>query len=348
MSSEESSSQKPFRFKAAMRKPVSLSSGTLVTAREVEPGKPLPLLVEPRVKGLNLVDWARNNRQFITDHLLTHGAILYRGFEVASAAEFQNFIQAVSDELLEYKERTSPRSSVGGRIYTSTDYPADQSIFFHNENSYQNAWPAKIFFYCETPPASGGETPIADCRRVLKRISPDAVARFVARRWMYVRNFSTGLGMPWQTVFQTSDPEAVEQYCAKAGIEFEWRDGHRLKTRQVRPAVCAHPQTGEMIWFNHIAFFHLSTLPADMREALLADFDESEVPNNTYYGDGSPLEADVVDEIRRAYSEEAVAFAWQAGDVLMLDNMLTAHSRAPFSGPRKILVGMSDPITLGD
>lgn len=346
MSSEDSQAQKPFRFKASVRKPLSLSSETLIEARELEPGKPLPLLVQPLVRGLDLAEWARGNRQFIENLLIKHGAILYRGFNVSGSAAFQNFIQAVSDELLEYKERTSPRSTVSGHIYTSTDYPADQSIFFHNENSYQTSWPSKIFFYCETPPDTGGETPIADCREVLKRLSASTVARFSIRGWMYVRNFGTGLGIPWQTVFQTSDRHAVEQYCDRAGIECVWQDEHRLKTRQVRRAVLSHPRTGELVWFNHIVFFHLSTLPTEMREALLGEFDESEIPNNTYYGDGSPLEPEVVNEIRQAYVQESVSFAWQAGDILMLDNMLTAHSRAPYSGPRKILVGMSDPIIL--
>jgi hypothetical protein len=29
----------------------------------------------------------------------------------------------------------------------------------------------------------------------------------------------------------------------------------------------------------------------------------------------------------------------------MLDNMLAAHGRPPFSGPREILVGMAEPVS---
>ena len=32
---------------------------------------------------------------------------------------------------------------------------------------------------------------------------------------------------------------------------------------------------------------------------------------------------------------------WRAGDVLLIDNMLTAHGRNPFSGKRSVVVGMS-------
>src|ERR1043165_3993321 len=112
---------------------------------------------------------------------------------------------------------------------------------------------------------------------------------------------------------------------------------------KVRPVVATHPITNENVWFNHAAFFHVSTLEPAVREALLANFAADELPYNTYYGDGSTIEATVLEEISRAYREEAVYFPWEKGDVLMLDNMLTAHGRASFVGPRKILAAMSEP-----
>jgi hypothetical protein len=63
---------------------------------------------------------------------------------------------------------------------------------------------------------------------------------------------------------------------------------------------------------------------------------------NTYYGDGSPIEPKVLDQLRAAYNAETVSFPWQKGDLLMLDNMLVAHGRSPFVGPRQILVGMAE------
>jgi alpha-ketoglutarate-dependent taurine dioxygenase len=140
----------------------------------------------------------------------------------------------------------------------------------------------------------------------------------------------------------------VEQYCHENDIQWEWKDGNRLRTRQVRPAVARHPRTGEMVWFNHATFFHVSTLEPTIRETLLAEFKEEDLPNNTYYGDGSPIESAVLDELREAYQQEMVPIAWQERDILMLDNMLTAHARAPFVGPRKVLVAMADLFTRDD
>jgi len=47
----------------------------------------------------------------------------------------------------------------------------------------------------------------------------------------------------------------------------------------------------------------------------------------------------------KIYQQEAVIFPWQAGDILMLDNMLTSHGRKPFVGARKVLVGMAEPFS---
>jgi alpha-ketoglutarate-dependent taurine dioxygenase len=311
------------------------------------PEKPLPLLIRPALDGVDLVAWATNNRELLEKYLLKHGGILFRDFSlkgtrfVAPVEYFEQFITGVSGELLEYHERSSPRSQVSGNIYTSTDYPPDQSIFLHNENSYQQSWPLRIFFFCNISPQQGGETPIADVREVYNRINPAIRDRFRQKHVMYVRNFGAGFGLPWQTVFQTTDKKVVEEYCQRSGIECEWKSGNRLRTRSVRPAIVSHPTTGDPLWFNHATFFHWTTLEPTIRAALAAEFGEEDLPNNSYYGDGTSIENAVLDELRQAYAQETVQFSWQKGDLLMLDNMLTAHGRTLFVGPRQILTGMS-------
>lgn len=303
----------------------------------------LPLLVQPAIDDLDLISWATNNRELIEKYLLNHGGILFRNFAVRNARDFEAFITGISGSTLEYRERSSPRSQISGNIYTSTDYPADQHIFLHNENSYQQTWPLRIFFFCNTPPLQGGETPIADVRRVYERIDERIRERFRRKGVLYVRNFGDGIGLPWQTVFQTSSREAVEEYCQKAGIQCEWKSENRLRTRRVGRAIVPHPRSGEMLWFNHATFFHITTLGPDMSRVLRGLFEEEDLPNNSYYGDGSPIEDAVLEELRQAYKHETIMFPWQKGDVLMLDNMLVAHGRTPFVGTRQILTGMSEP-----
>lgn len=325
------------------RRGVTLSESSLVEYDTLAPGQKLPLVIRPKMGGVRLLEWAGAHREALQKELMEHGGILFRGFEIAGVEEFEEVIAAVAGSSLEYKERSSPRSQVQGNVYTSTDYPPSHPIFLHNENSYQAAWPMKIFFYCVTEPTDRGETPIADTRAIFRRLDPELRRRFADEGWAYVRNFGKGLGLEWQTVFQTDDRDAIEAYCREKGIEAEWRNGERLRTRAVRPAMALHPVTGEPVWFNHATFFHVSTLNPEIRASLQELYADEDLPANTYYGDGTPIEPETLEALREAYAAETVQFPWREGDVLMLDNMMVAHGRSPFSGPRKIVVGMAEP-----
>ncbi|MFP5263068.1 MAG: TauD/TfdA family dioxygenase [Blastocatellia bacterium] len=307
-------------------------------------GKPdSPLLLRAAVEGVNLRAWANANQDTLEADLNRHGAILFRHFHLSDVGEFEGFISDLCGELLEYRERSSPRHNVHGNIYTSTDYPADQSIFPHNENSYQRTWPLKIFFFCLTPALEGGETPLVSSRAIYQKLDPRIREKFERKQVMYVRNYGGRFGLPWQKVFQTEDPAQAQAYCLKQGIETEWLSNDRLRTRQVRPAVARHPYTNEWVWFNHAVFFHTSTLRDDIRQTILEEVAGNDLPSQAYYGDGSALEASALDELRGLYREQAVLFQWERGDLLMVDNMLTAHGRQPFKGPRSVVVGMAEP-----
>lgn len=326
------------------RKPIRLTEANLVSMETLQPKQPLPLVIRPTIDGVNLLSWVRAHRQTIETLLVQHGGILFRQFQWDGAAEFEQVIQAVSNDVLEYRYRSTPRTSVYGNIYTSTEYPADQSIPLHNELSYTSTYPLKIWFACSQIANQGGETPIANSRTVLAQISASIREAFQHKQVMYVRNYSDSLDLSWQTVFQTTEKAVVEQYCQQAGIECEWFSENHLRTRQVCPAIATHPQTGEAVWFNQAHLFHISNLPSELQDSLLKTVGEENLPRNAYYGDGSPIEAAVLDEIRAAYQRAAIVFSWQVGDVLLLDNVLTAHGRQPFTGSRKVLVGMAEQI----
>jgi alpha-ketoglutarate-dependent taurine dioxygenase len=330
------------RFRAGARQPITLSTAELVKSSRLPGGGELPLVVEPMVEGVDAARWATVNREQVEGWLLRHGAILFRGFGVTTAERFEQLACAISPDLLDYRERSSPRSEIKRGIYTSTDHPADQYIHFHNEQSYTHSWPLKLWFFCLQAADEGGATPLADGRRVLKALNPQLKERFLKKKVLYVRNYIEGIGLTWQDAFQTTDRAVVEEYCRRASIAFAWGEGGRLTTRQVFDAILTHPKTGEPLWFEHAAFFHVSSLEPDVRETLLREYGPANLPFNTYYGDGSPIEDSVLDELRGAYRQAAVSFRWQEGDVLLIDNMLTSHGREPFKGPRKILVAMAE------
>ena len=332
------------KLKAINRKVFKIAQSELINTECMSPEHSLPLVIKPAVDGVDLIRWSVNNREFIETNVLRYGGILFRGFQVRLVSEFENLIGAISGRLIEYSYGSTPRSKVSGDIYTSTEYPADQLIPLHNEMAYSSDWPMKIYFFCMEAAKKGGETPIADSRKVFQRIDSKVKEQFLQKKVMYVRNYGEGLDLHWKDVFQTSEKSEVEAYCRKVGIEFEWKDGDHLRTRQVCQAVATHPKAGESVWFNQAHLFHVSGLKPKVREFLLSNFDELDLPRNAYYGDGSAIETSVLDEIREIYHQEAITFSWQKGDILMLDNMLTAHGRMPFSGSRKVVVGMAEPL----
>ncbi|WP_280427286.1 TauD/TfdA family dioxygenase [Nocardia brasiliensis] len=298
-------------------------------------------------RGTDLIDHIRSEREDLRVALRLHGALLFRGFAVAGVAEFETAVRALSGAPLAYSERSSPRSVISGHIYTSTDYPAREEIFFHNENSYQSSWPLTLFFYCVQPPQKQGATPLTDTRRVLSSIDQSVRDEFIARRWMVVRNYGNLLGLPWRTVFNTDSRSEVESYCAKNAIDVEWLVDDELRTRSVRDAVHRHPVTGESVWFNHATFFHVSTLPEPVRFELLEILGAANLPSNTYYGDGEPIPDEVAEHLRDCYRSASVRFDYQKDDLLVVDNMLVAHGREPFAGSREVAVAMAEPSTDG-
>jgi alpha-ketoglutarate-dependent taurine dioxygenase len=333
------------KFRAVRRKSVSLTQTSLVKESTLGDGRTMPMVIEPALDNVNPAQWAAGHREHLEGMLLRHGAILFRGFRVGGVERFEQFARAVSPDLLDYRERAAPRNEVGNKVYTSTEFPADQHIPLHHEMSYSHNWPTKIWFYCVQAAQEGGATPIADDRKVFERLDPKIKEIFMRKKVMYTRNYGDGLDIPWQDVFQTTDRAQVEEYCRTARTEVEWKDGNRLRTRQVRQAVATHPKTGDTVWFNHAHMFHISNLEPEVRESLLEEFGEENLPRNSYYGDGSPIESSVLDEIRGVYREESFSFPWHEGDIMMLDNFLSTHGREPFVGPRKIVVAMAELYT---
>jgi alpha-ketoglutarate-dependent taurine dioxygenase len=300
-------------------------------------------MVSPAVADFNPIEWAATEREFIETNLLKYGAILFRGFNLDGPEEFERFASAICSELFaDYGDL--PREQVGVKVYGSTPYPNDQAILFHNESSHMHCWPLKIWFYCLTPPRQGGETPVVDCRDLYRQMDPAMRKKFCDKGLMYVRNFSADLDVRWQDFFRASDPTAVEEFCRGAGILCEWREENTLRTKRICPAVVVHPRTGQNVFFNQLQAHHISCLESTVRGGLLNLFGEEGLPRNVYYGDGERIPDSVVTELKDLYEKHAKSFTWQQGDLLMVDNMLVAHGRRPFVGPRKIVVAMGEMV----
>jgi alpha-ketoglutarate-dependent taurine dioxygenase len=333
------------KFKAIKRKAFA-HTGDLVREGSLEPGRTFPVLLQPAADDLDLAGWVLGNGEFLRDRLAKYGAILLRGFDVRSEAEFERVAAALCPDLFgEYGDL--PQADGAAKVYASTPYPADKTILFHNESSHMHRWPLKQFFFCITPAKSGGETPIVDCREIYRSLRSELLAPFAEKGLLYIRSFVEGLDVSWQGFFRTDDRATVEEYCRDAGISLEWTSEGGLRTAQAAPAVAKHPLTGEWVFFNQVQLHHPACLDAEVRKSLSSLFGDKGLPRNVLFGDGSPIPDEVVLEILQVCWDHAVSFSWQAGDVLMLDNMMVAHARNPYEGPRKIAVAMGEMLDQG-
>jgi hypothetical protein len=295
--------------------------------------------------GADLEPWVRKHAQTIEEALARSGAVRVTGAVAAGAGDFQRTVEALGFAPLAYTERSTPRSEVGDGVFTSTEYPAREVIPQHCESSYAGAWPGRLAFFCDTPPASGGATPVTDVGQVLDGLPPELVRTFAERGLRYIRNYGSGVGLDWRDAFQTGDRAEVDRYCAGAGLDHTWLEDDCLRTVRLAPALAAHPRTGRQVWFNHLVLFHPSSLPGGLREDLTDMLGEDGLPNDVRFGDGAVIPDGMVDEVRSAFERHAQRFDWQRHDLLVIDNMRFSHGREAFTGERRVLVSMSDLIT---
>ena len=306
-----------------------------------------PLLAQPVDSGLDVIEWVRNNRALVEEKLASHASILFRGFALNGIQEFEQFAEALQPGLYgNYGDL--PKKDGGKNTYRSTPYPEKKMILFHNESAHQDRWPRKQMFYCELPSTVGGATPIVDCREMCRRLPADLLAKFESKGLLYVRTFTDKLDVSWRHFFKTDSREEVEARCRAAGIQWQWLDNDELQTRTHCPAVISHPLTGARSFFNQVQLHHIYCLDADVRDDLIGLFGIDNMPRHVYYGDGTPIEDEVMELVGQLYEECAVRFDWQQGDVVLMDNMLAAHARDPFEGPRKIVVAMGDMFERAD
>ncbi len=272
-----------------------------------------------------------------------------RGLGLRDAAEAEAVFRQLGDLMTE-TEAFAPRTRYAPGVYSATKWPPNQSMCVHHELSYADSVPSLMLFACLVAPEVGGATPLADGAAVLDALPRDLVERFERQGWLLVRNYNDDIGATVADAFGTDDRAAVERYCRANAIDFEWQDGAGggggLRTWQRRRAVVPHPLTGQPCWFNQIAFLNEWTMAPDLHEYLLDVYGADGLPFNTRFGNGDPIGADVVQVINEVYEAHTVREPWQAGDLLVVDNIRTAHGREPFEGPREVVVALADGVRL--
>ena len=306
---------------------------------------PSVITFEGAVEIADIVRWYRSNTTLIDEILYSKGALLLRGTGADTVSKFEELTSSVAVKFRNYVDGNYPRKKLQGHVYISTEYDPKFDITLHNELSYSVKWPSRLFFGCIIPPAQGGETPIADSRKICHRMNPDLLHEFEHKQVRYVRNLHNGEGMgpSWQQTFETEDPRVVEQHCDTLSIRYEWKPNGGIRLNQIRPATRIHPVTGEKVWFNQVDQYHPSHFVPEVYETLmlLADGNEEDLPLYASYGDGTKIDLATIREIIDTIDKEVVLRPWEKGDFIILENMLVAHGRKSYKGDRQIVVSMA-------
>jgi alpha-ketoglutarate-dependent taurine dioxygenase len=312
---------------------------------DLQPGRaPILRTASP----VDAATWAEQHRDALRAVVAEHGSVLVRGLGISDVSGTSAVVRGLTDGLMVEREAFATRQAYPDRLYSSTTWPKNQPMCMHHELSYRLEFPGLMLFTCLNAPTSGGATAVADASTVLEALPAELVQRFEREGWMLTRSYNDEIGASFAEAFGTDDRGAVEGYCRANAIEFEWQPDGSLRTRQRRSAVVRHPVSGHRCWFNQVAFLSEWTIAPEVREYLIDVYGEDGLPFNTRYGSGDPIDEDVVQLLNDVYEANTAREPWQAGDLLMVDNIRTAHSREAYDGPREVLVAMADPVQLAD
>jgi alpha-ketoglutarate-dependent taurine dioxygenase len=324
---------------------MSSSSPASVLDVDLQPGKPPMLLAD--ASG-DAGGWAAEHRDALRAAVAEHGSVLVRGLGLRDAAGTGAVFQRLAGSLMTEREAFASRKTYADGVYSSTKWPPNQPMCMHHELSYTLEFPGLLLFACLTAPTRGGATAVADAPTMLEALPAELVKRFEGEGWLLTRNYNDEIGASFAEAFGTDDRGAVERYCRANAIQFEWQPDGGLRTRQLRSAVVHHPVSGRRCWFNQIPFLNEWTIAEEVREYLVDVYGPDGLPFNTSFGNGDPIGEDIVELVNSVYEAHTAREPWQAGDLLLVDNVRTAHSREPFEGPREVLAALADPVRLAD
>jgi len=212
-------------------------------------------------------------------------------------------------------------------------------------------FPPRIAFFARQVANYGGETIIADFRR-LSHLIPDSLREKLQLRGIRnVRNYGPAAECepgyldnpdrrPWNHSFFTDSRNEVERLALSLGMTTVWHADGSLTVINQMDAFTTHPVTGQSLYRNNIhagGRLNYTGKHAEAERALLA---VQKMPTGTFLGDGSSLDSDETALLLRLIDEVTISWPWSDGDTMILDNLQLAHGRNPYEGRRETQVAL--------
>lgn len=314
-----------------------------VPGQQTYDGREFPLALRCGAPSATLDEtaaWLAENRGRLEEQAALHGAILFRGFPLATAEDFDRFVSAFDWPNFAYDESLSNAVRVNRtrRVFTANEAPPTVTIFLHHEMAQTPIYPSKLFFFCEQPAEQGGATPLCRSDILWRRLSECCpnFAEDCRRKGLRYTNVmpsandaNSGMGRSWQSTLGAETQEAAERRLKTLRYDWQWLDDGCLRvTTPVLDAVRDLPD-GRIAFFNQLIAAYCGW--KDRR---------NDPAKSITFGDGAPLDGDATLEAARLAEEITFDLAWQHGDVALVDNYVTMHGRRAFSGTRRVLASL--------
>jgi hypothetical protein len=313
-------------------------------------GRVFPLVLQRNTPGATLeaaTNWVRSRRDVLLEQSAQHGAVLFRGFPLATPEDLDAFIAAFKLPNFPYYESLSNAVRVNWteRVFSANEAPPEVTIYYHHEMAQTPIFPAKLFFFCQQPAEEGGATPICRSDVLFERLATQCrqFARDCEEKGLQYSNVmpaendpKSGMGRSWQSTLRAKTREEAAARLTELGYSWEWLADDCLRvTTPVLPAV-REVSPGRKTFFNQLiaAFAGWKDARNDPAKAIR-------------FGDGSPLDRDAVQTAIDLAEELTFDVPWQKGDAVLVDNFLVMHGRRTFRGKRKVLASLADPHTHG-
>ena len=360
-------------------KPTCVDEACDVWAHPLRIGAFSPLVIRPApgadTSPRALVAFLDGHKKLVRDRLEQNGALLFRGFQVANASDFESVAVSLEPgQLATTYEGTSPRTSLSPHVKTAADLPPTSVVPAHAEMSFAPRPPARLYFYSHVSNTGiGGETPVSDLRAVAQALTPAARRRlsrplrfervyYDARSWFGALDPTKTKS--WQGMFPGLSRKEAEVAAREKGYEPSWlRDGSLRLSHVVGSPFRAHPSDGAEAWHSHLTNLHVTTAwAAELGKAARHLRSPSYVLRSLFfsalYGSGlaekllSMVGSDVgakvveaetgaevvdVEYVRALMDKYTSTHQHEDGDVIVLDNFRVGHARNPWDGSRREL-----------
>lgn len=288
--------------------------------------------------------YLKQHRAAIHSLLQKHSVLLFRNFAQETPQHFAKLVEDCLDlPNFPYVGGNAVRTAiVGDRVFTANESPPDKPIPFHHELAQTPRFPSRLLFFCAKPAETGGQTPVLyspavyndlrdRCPGFLKKLETTGV-RYSRIMTKHDRPHSA-IGRGWQGTFAVETRAQVEDVLRGKGYDWKWiNDGEDSMLKEISPVLTAvHvADDGRKSFFNQ-----LFAVWGGWR-------DEYNDPDSCVTaGDGSPLDPDSMRAVEEVMISHQVSIPWQTGDVMYIDNMMAQHSRATFTGARRVLASLA-------